>query len=112
MVVKTYDLATEQTVKPQTVEVSERSVLIVDGVFLLRPQLAGSWTLSVHLRVSAQEVLRRALRRDVQLMGSEFEVRRRYEERYLPGQALYRAGARPEEAPTFSSTTTTRKRHD
>jgi DNA-binding beta-propeller fold protein YncE len=73
-----------------------RAVLVVDGVFLLRPELAPLWTLSVYLRVSPEESLRRALVRDVALMGSADEVRRRYRDRYLPGQALYRAEADPE----------------
>jgi len=45
-----------------TVAVPTRAVLVVDGVFLLRPELRELWTLSVYLRVSAQETLRRAQR--------------------------------------------------
>ena len=76
--------------------VPTRAVLVVDGVFLLRPELRGLWTLSVYLRVSAQETLRRAQRRDLELFGSAGEVQRRYLQRYLPGQALYRQTSDPE----------------
>lgn len=47
-----------------------RVLVVVDGVFLLRPELAPLWTVSFHLRVSPAESLRRALTRDVKLMGS------------------------------------------
>lgn len=73
------------------------AVLVVDGVFLLRERLRTLWTLSVYLRVSDEEVLRRALRRDVELFGSAEEVERRYRGRYLPGQNLYRQDASPED---------------
>ncbi len=78
------------------VAVPTRAVLVVDAVFLLRPELRELWTLSVYLRVSAQETLRRAQRRDLELFGSAGEVQRRYLQRYLPGQALYRQTSDPE----------------
>ena len=42
-----------------------------------------------------EERLRRALERDLDLFGSPEEVERRYRARYLPGQLLYLADARP-----------------
>lgn len=79
-----------------TLSVPVGAVLVVDGVFLLRPELRDLWDLAVHLRVSPAESLRRARVRDVDLFGSETEVERRYLARYLPGQALYRREADPE----------------
>jgi uridine kinase len=78
------------------VTVPAAAVLVIDGVFLLRPELRDLWMLSVYLRVSAEETLRRAQRRDLELFGSADEVRRRYLGRYLPGQSLYRQQADPE----------------
>jgi uridine kinase len=83
------------------VHVSEfpaRAVLVFDGVFLLREQLSDLWTLSVYLRVSPEESLRRAMVRDLELFGSYEEIEHRYLGRYLPGQALYRRDADPEAA--------------
>ena len=56
-----------------------------------------SGTLAIYLRVSPETTLRRALARDLDLFGSADEIRRRYLSRYLPGQALYRAEATPED---------------
>jgi len=84
-------------VRDATQDVPAAAVLIFDGVFLLRPELAGLWDLAVYLRVTPETTLRRALARDLELFGSDGETRRRYLGRYLPGQALYRAEAAPEE---------------
>jgi uridine kinase len=71
------------------------AVLVVDGVFLLSAALATCWELSVHLDVSPEETLRRALVRDVEVFGSADVVRERYQRRYLPGQQLYRDAVDP-----------------
>lgn len=76
-------------------EVAPGAVLVVEGVFLLRPELRGWWDLSVYLHVPEGVSLARALRRDTPLLGGAEQVRRRYEERYLPGQAIYRSEAVP-----------------
>jgi uridine kinase len=47
-------------------------------------------------RVDFAVALERAERRDLHLLGSADEVRRRYLERYLPAQRLYLDSVRPE----------------
>jgi uridine kinase len=91
-----FDWRADAPVDPAPTRVPERAVLVFDGVFLLRPELRRSWDMSVYLRVPASVVLERALVRDVGALGTPEEVRRRYEERYLPGQAIYRAECDPE----------------
>jgi uridine kinase len=81
--------------KQQVVPVADRSVLLFDGVFLLRPRLLGHWTLRIYLHVSEEQTMARALRRDLALFGSAATIVERYRRRYLPGQALYRQEARP-----------------
>jgi len=75
--------------------VASDAVLILEGVFLLRPELQARWDLSVYLHVPESVTLARAVQRDMQLLGTAEKVRRRYERRYLPGQALYRRAAAP-----------------
>ncbi|MGC5019318.1 uridylate kinase [Micromonospora sp. DT47] len=91
-----YDHKTDAGSSVRVAEVPARAVLIFDGVFLLREQLRDQWTLSVYLRVSPRETLRRAKVRDMNLFGSHEEIERRYLGRYLPGQALYRSEVDPE----------------
>jgi uridine kinase len=72
------------------------AIVVADGIFLLRLELRGLWTLSVHLRVSEGEAVRRAKARDLDLFGTAEDVERWYRLKYLPGQALYRLEADPE----------------
>jgi uridine kinase len=76
---------------------SERSILLVDGVFLLRPDLRDAWDFTLFVSASFEETLRRATTRDLELFGSADEVKRRYRNRYIPGQKLYFARPRPDE---------------
>jgi uridine kinase len=77
---------------------SRDSILVVDGVFLLRPELVEEWDLRIFVSVEPDEALRRALERDRPLFGSREEAEQRYRLRYQPGQRLYFADARPVEA--------------
>jgi uridine kinase len=72
------------------------AVLLFDGVFLQRSGLRDGFDLSIFVAVSFEEVLRRALERDVPVLGTRDEVERRYRTRYIPGQRLYVAEARPD----------------
>jgi uridine kinase len=76
----------------------EDAILLFDGVFLLRPELVDSWDLRIFVSVGVDVALRRALERDRTLLGSRAEVERRYRSRYIPGQELYHAVARPAES--------------
>jgi uridine kinase len=76
---------------------SEDAVLLFDGVFLLRPELFESWDLRIFVSAGFDEILRRAMDRDAALFDSRTEVERRYRSRYIPGQKLYYAAARPTE---------------
>lgn len=78
-------------------EAAPDSILLFDGVFLLRPELAPCWDYVIFVRVSFEEVLRRAVIRDQNLFGSAQAVIDRYTERYIPAQRAYLAQHRPEE---------------
>jgi uridine kinase len=65
------------------------SILLFDGVFLLRRELNEMWDFSVFVAVPFAETRRRAAVRDLALFGSEDEVLRRYAVRHVPGQQLY-----------------------
>jgi uridine kinase len=73
-------------------------IVIVDGIFLLRPELARLWTFRVFVAVSEEESLRRGVERDSVLHPSREEAERLYRTRYLPAQRLYAAQAAPREA--------------
>ena len=70
-------------------------MLLLDGVFLLRPELAGRWDLSIFVSAAFGQILDRARVRDLARLGSAAEVERRFRTRYIPAQKLYFAAARP-----------------
>lgn len=74
---------------------SPAAVLLLEGVFLLRPELRHHWDLSIYLHVPESVTLARAVVRDAEHIGGAEQVRRRYDLRYLPGQVLYRDAASP-----------------
>jgi uridine kinase len=92
-----YDARADEPVRRPLETAPPGSVLLVDGVFLLRDELRSCWELSVYLDVDAAETLRRAIVRDVGLFGDEATVREHYLRRYLPGQRLYREQVHPTE---------------
>jgi uridine kinase len=73
----------------------EDAVLVLDGGFLLRPELAGAWDLSVFLALDRAIALERAVARDALWLGGEGPARLRYGSRYFPGETLYLEEADP-----------------
>ena len=87
-----FDLLADAPVEVSPLVPPVDAVLVVDGVFLQRPELAGCWDLVVHLVVSDEEVVRRARLRDA---GHPDEIERKYRVRYLPAHENYRAECLP-----------------
>ena len=74
---------------------SPGAVLLVDGVFLLRPELRPHWEFTIFLDAHPEEIIRRAVARDTAFGHTEDEVRERYAKRYLPAQELYASEVDP-----------------
>lgn len=79
----------EQTTAP------DDAILLADGVFLQRPELAGHWDLRIYLHIGLDESLRRGVDRDRHWMGGAAEAERRYRTKYLPAEERYLAEVRP-----------------
>lgn len=92
-----FDYRTDSEVQIPCHRAKANAVLLFDGVFLLRPELTQYWDFTIFVEVSFETVVARAEQRDVLLFGSVEEVRKRYEQRYIPGQKLYLAESCPKE---------------
>jgi uridine kinase len=68
---------------------ASNAILIVDGIFLLRPELEAWWDYSIFVDISQELSKERGMARDIGVLGDEAEVRKLYETRYLPGEELY-----------------------
>jgi uridine kinase len=77
-------------------EVGDRAVAIIDGVFLLRPELADHWDYVVWLDIDMETMVERARRRDVAWVGSEAVVEVRYRQHWIPTHELYERLIKPQ----------------
>jgi uridine kinase len=70
------------------------AVLVFDGVFLQRPELADRWDLRIFVSTAFERTVDRALMRERGTLSAA-DISRRWRERYIPSQEFYFAAARP-----------------
>ncbi|MFA6520167.1 MAG: cytidylate kinase family protein [Candidatus Paceibacterota bacterium] len=92
-----FDFKTNSTVDTPTEQASSDAILLMDGVFLFRPELVNYWDFKIFLDVDFKSTIDRASKRDGYYLGSELEIEKKYRERYVPGQKLYFKEAHPKE---------------
>lgn len=56
-----FDPATDSAIEQEPALAPDDAVLLVDGVFLLRPELRDAWDIRIYVSVTQEESLRRAL---------------------------------------------------
>lgn len=91
-----FDFRNDQPVDAPLERAQPHAILLFDGVFLLRPGLRKHFDFSIFLRADFNITVERAEQRDLPLFGTVEEIRRRYQERYVPGQRLYLSEVQPE----------------
>jgi uridine kinase len=87
-----FDVHRDSPVESQWVTAPRDAVLVVDGIFLHRPELRDLWDWSVWLDVPEATAVARLALRD----GSDPDPSAPSHARYREGQALYRDEAQPE----------------
>ena len=92
-----FDFRTDCPLVTSEEDAPPNAVLVMDGVFLLRPELEACWDYRIWVEVPFAVALERAQERDVALLGSQEEVLARYLQRYIPGQKLYLEAVHPQE---------------
>ena len=95
---RVFDYRIDEAVEAEFEAVPPCATLIIDGVFLLRPELRRWWNLGIYVHVPDEVSLTRAIARDSDMYGGPHETEVKYRSRYLPGQALYRMEAHPQDA--------------
>jgi len=84
-----FDFRTDSAVESPVLVADPSSVLVVDGIFLLRAELRHYWDYSIFVHAGFETTLARAETRDVALFGSPEAVRERCLARYIPGERMY-----------------------
>jgi uridine kinase len=88
---KAFDLKRDLPVQPVWSSGPKDAILVVDGIFLNRPELRGIWNYSIWLEVDREVAEARMLERDGRSPNPE---------RYRGGQKLYLDEAKPRQAAT------------
>lgn len=88
-----HDVQTDQPIESPMHRVPPRGVLLVDGIFTQRDELASYWDFTIFLDVPFETSVARMARRD----GSVPDVGDPGQARYIEGQRIYLVGCRPRE---------------
>ena len=91
-----FNFRTDSKVDSLTLTAKKDSILIMDGIFLMRPELVGHFDLKILLLVNEKTVLSRAINRD-SFLGPKEEILKKYALRYTLGEKLYFEDAKPTE---------------
>ncbi len=86
-----FDSAKGRAIEDAAVDAAPDAIVVVDGAFLLRPELRRHWDLAIWLDVSFETVLARAMKRDVAWVGDPERVRANYRAGWIPTHELYEA---------------------
>lgn len=92
-----FDYRAEQPVDAPVRIVASDAVLLFDGVFLQRWELAALWDLTIWVDAPFEITVERAVARDARNRTDAAAVRSKYDHRYVPGQRLYLEQCRPSE---------------
>ena len=95
-VLRAFDVKRDAPIQPKWSSGPEDALLVIDGIFLNRPELKGLWNYSIWLEVEPDTAEGRVIARDAE----DFEHDIANPERYSGGQALYLAEANPRETAT------------
>lgn len=90
-----YDYRIEQHIEEYRIPINNNSVILFDGIFMHRDELYKNWDLSIFLDISFETVLKRAIKRDIDLFSSEENIKKRYLCRYIPGEEIYLNSCNP-----------------
>jgi uridine kinase len=92
-----FDLESDKLLTYPALTVPDNSILIVEGIFLHRPELAAFWDYSIYLDITAETSLRRNIERSNNrndITGVK-EIEKQFFARYRPGQEIYFRQANP-----------------
>ncbi|HEY1737469.1 MAG TPA: uridine kinase [Acidimicrobiia bacterium] len=71
------------------VRMRDDAVVVVDGVFTMRPELDGEWDVRVWLDVDAELSVKRAIARDAKMVGGARAAEDVQRNRYLASELIY-----------------------
>ena len=90
-----FDLLQDRPSETPKKTADQDAILLLDGIFLLRPRLIAYWDLTIYIDADFAQTMARGMHRDAEIYGSVGKAAERYQERYIPGQIRYHQEATP-----------------
>jgi uridine kinase len=90
-----FDLERDEPVDQEPRRAAADAVLIVDGTFLQRPELAGCWDYAVFVDVPEAIAIGRGALRDAALLGGEESATAAHRDRYQRAFTIYESECNP-----------------
>jgi uridine kinase len=92
-----FDYLNNKEIKSEKKLTTENSILLMEGIFLFRPELISYWDFKIFLDVDFEVTQRRVTERtkDKIYLGDSQNILEKYRQRYIPGQKLYFAEVDP-----------------
>lgn len=84
-----WDSYNDKEIAEKWYQVGDKDIAIIDGVFLLHPELCVYWDYVIWLDIDTETMVDRALQRDVAWVGSSHAVEDRYRRFWAPTHELY-----------------------
>ncbi|MGB3369296.1 MAG: hypothetical protein WBD41_29130 [Rhodococcus sp. (in: high G+C Gram-positive bacteria)] len=91
------DLASDTPVDEPTVQLQQSAVLIVDGTFLQKPEIADLWDTTIFVHTSLDVARRRGVARDAEALGGNEQADNAFKVRYHAASQMYLDEVRPAE---------------
>lgn len=94
-----FDWETNSEVIESEQEAKSDSILVMEGIFLFRPELVNYWDMKIFIDVDFKITMQRGIERSIKNGSStsreDLEVK--YKSRYIPGQQMYFDEANPKQ---------------
>lgn len=91
-----FDLESDQPIDQDASVADADAILIVDGTFLQRPELAGGFDVTIYVATADDIATARGVNRDAERLGGAAAAAELYAARYRPACALYERLCAPE----------------
>ena len=86
---KKFDFTSDKNIEASKEPVYENTVILFEGIFLFRPEIASYWDYKIFVDIAFENSLKRGIERDSHWIGGKEAARKYYEKRYIPGQKIY-----------------------
>ncbi len=94
-----FDYRTNSKVVSPVQTATKDSILIMEGIFLFRPELLRYWDIKIFVDADFKITVDRAIRRDDERekIGAKQDIINKYKKRYIPAQQIYFKNVKPKE---------------